>query len=153
VEVGSGSYPANYRINGASVHPVRARCAFVLDGDAATEDQVDAGVADRPKVELTTRSGQPCAAHDRWDCSRTTGSPFPFWLGTAAKPLLHSQFPTRYMETLGALGAANAEYVQGIIGAQLRFAARFAAAVSSPRPIRGRAVRSQVPRTSAGRAS
>ena len=49
---------------------------------------------------------------------------------TAAKPLLHSQIPTRYMETLGALGAANAEYVQGIIGAQLRFAGRFAAAVS-----------------------
>ena len=48
-----------------------------------------------------------------------------------AEPLLDLQFPTRYIETLGALGAANAEYVQGIISAQLRFAGRLAATVSS----------------------
>ena len=38
--------------------------------------------------------------------------------------------PTCYVETLGALGAANAAVVQGVVGAQLRFAGRLAAAVS-----------------------
>ena len=47
-----------------------------------------------------------------------------------AEPLLDSQLPTLYIETLGALGAANAEYVRGIIGAQLRFAGKLAEAVS-----------------------
>ena len=47
-----------------------------------------------------------------------------------AEPLLDATFPTRYIETLAALGAANAEYLQRIIGAQLRFAGRLAAAVS-----------------------
>ena len=52
--------------------------------------------------------------------------------GTAAvaDPLLNSLFPTRYIETLGAFGAANAAYIQSIIGAQLRFAGRLAEACS-----------------------
>jgi hypothetical protein len=52
-------------------------------------------------------------------------------LTTAAEPLPDSWFmPTRYIETLGALGAANAACVQGIVGAQLRFAGRLAGIVS-----------------------
>jgi hypothetical protein len=38
--------------------------------------------------------------------------------------------PTRYIETLGALSAANTAFVQGIVGAQLRFAGRLAGSVS-----------------------
>jgi hypothetical protein len=49
----------------------------------------------------------------------------------SAGPLLGSQFaPTRYIETLTALSAANAACIQGIVGAQLRFAGRIADAVS-----------------------
>ena len=48
-----------------------------------------------------------------------------------AEPLLDSQLaPTRYIETLAAIGAANAEYVQRIVGAQLKFAGRLAEAVT-----------------------
>ena len=37
---------------------------------------------------------------------------------------------TRYIETLGALGAANVACVRGIFGAQMKFAGRLAEAVS-----------------------
>ena len=47
-----------------------------------------------------------------------------------AEPFLDSRFaPSRYVDTLAAIGAANAEYVQRIVGAQLRFAGRLAEAV------------------------
>jgi hypothetical protein len=50
---------------------------------------------------------------------------------TMAQPLLGSGFvATRYIETLGALGAANAACVQGIVGAHMRFAGRLMGAVS-----------------------
>jgi hypothetical protein len=53
-------------------------------------------------------------------------------VAAVAEPLLDSRFaPTRYIETLAALGAANAACVQGIFGAQLRFAGRLSEAVSS----------------------
>ena len=52
-------------------------------------------------------------------------------VATMAEPLFGSPFvPTRYIETLGALGAANAACVQGIFGAQMRFAGRLAGVVS-----------------------
>jgi hypothetical protein len=48
-----------------------------------------------------------------------------------AEPFLDSQFaPTRYVDTLAAIGAANAEYVQRIVGAQLRFVGRLAETVA-----------------------
>ena len=52
-------------------------------------------------------------------------------VAASAEPVLGSPFaPTRYIETLTALGAANVACVQGIVGAQLRFAGRLAEAVS-----------------------
>ena len=52
-------------------------------------------------------------------------------VSTVAEPLPDSWFvPTRYIETLSALGAANAECVQGIFGAQLRFAGRLVGIIS-----------------------
>ena len=51
-------------------------------------------------------------------------------VATVAEPLLVSRFVPRYIETLGALGVANAACVQGIVGAQIRFAERLAGVVS-----------------------
>ena len=52
-------------------------------------------------------------------------------VAASAEPVLGSQFaPTRYFERLTALAAANAACVQGIVGAQLKFAGRLAGAVS-----------------------
>jgi len=48
-----------------------------------------------------------------------------------SEPLFRPRFvPTRYIETLGALGAANAACLQGIVGAQMKFVERLAGAVS-----------------------
>ena len=47
------------------------------------------------------------------------------------EPLFDSPFaPMHYLDTLAAVGAASAACVQGIFGAQLRFAGRFVEAVS-----------------------
>ncbi len=52
-------------------------------------------------------------------------------VAAVAEPLLDSPFaPTRSIDTLSALGAANAVCVQGIFGAQLRFAERLVEAIS-----------------------
>ena len=50
---------------------------------------------------------------------------------TMANPRLDPRYvTTRYFETLGALGAANAACVRGIVGAQMKFAGRLVGAVS-----------------------
>jgi hypothetical protein len=79
--------------------------------------------ADSPFEEdiiVTIEEVPPTATRERNDNAAVMAAPF-----------LDSQLaPNRYVETLAALGAANAEYFQRIVGAQLRFAGRLAEAVT-----------------------
>jgi hypothetical protein len=61
----------------------------------------------------------------------TTNRPAENEFATMPVPRLDPRYATtRYIETLGALGAANAACVRGIFGAQMTFAGRLAEAVS-----------------------
>lgn len=52
-------------------------------------------------------------------------------VANAAGPLVDSPFaPTRYMETLATVGAANVEWVRRMFDAQLRFAGGLTEAIS-----------------------